>query len=116
VLGDPDGEEATVDWRGASAAFRAAACSRTSCLFASVARAKSAWRRDELDLLRRKDDAPSEEPVLVFVDDDVEGSVRSLKAAGVKIVTEPREAPWQKGRIVAEFRDSEGNRVVLGSR
>ncbi|TIX41018.1 MAG: glyoxalase, partial [Mesorhizobium sp.] len=29
---------------------------------------------------------------------------------------EPREAPWQPGRTVAEFRDSEGNRMVLASR
>ncbi|WP_348524531.1 hypothetical protein [Mesorhizobium sp. L103C105A0] len=28
-------------------------------------------------------------------------------------MTEPQEAPWQRGRTVAEFRDSEGNRMVV---
>lgn len=92
---------------------------------ADVAMGPSGWRWVELKLpgaetnlhfLRRKDDAPGEEPVLVFVDNDVEGTVRALKASGVEIVAEPHEPPWQKGRTVAEFRDSEGNRVVLGSR
>jgi predicted enzyme related to lactoylglutathione lyase len=92
---------------------------------ADAAMGGSGWRWIELKLpgtetnfhfVRRKDEAPSDEPVLVLVDDDVEGTVRALRAAGVEIVTEPSEAPWQKGRIVAEFRDSEGNRLVLGSR
>ncbi len=65
---------------------------------------------------RRKDGAASDEPVLVLVDDDVEATVLRLKSKGVQIVTEPQEAPWQPGRIVAEFRDSEGNRMVIGSR
>ena len=69
-----------------------------------------------LHFIRRADAAPSTEPVLVLVDDDVEATIASLKAKGVEIVTEPQEAPWQPGRTVAEFRDSEGNRMVLASR
>jgi predicted enzyme related to lactoylglutathione lyase len=46
----------------------------------------------------------------------VKAAVERLKAKDVAIITEPMEAPWQPGRIVAEFRDSEGNRIVLGSR
>jgi predicted enzyme related to lactoylglutathione lyase len=65
---------------------------------------------------RRKDDAPSDEPVLVLVDDTVEATVKALKSKGVEIITEPQEAPWQPGRTMAEFRDSEGNRMVIGSR
>ena len=68
-----------------------------------------------LHFTRRKDATPSEEPVLVLVDDDVAGTVEKLRANGVEIITEPGEAPWQPGRTVAEFRDSEGNRLVLGS-
>ena len=68
-----------------------------------------------LHFLRRADDRPSDAPVLVLVDDDVHGTVAALKARGVEIITEPAEAPWQPGRIVAEFRDSEGNRMVIGS-
>jgi predicted enzyme related to lactoylglutathione lyase len=64
---------------------------------------------------RRKDDAPGDEPVMVLVDGDVAATIAKLKAKGVEIITEPGEAPWEPGRIVAEFRDSEGNRMVLGS-
>ena len=65
---------------------------------------------------RRPDETPSEEPVLVLVDDDVAAIVARLRAGGVEIVTEPQEAPWEPGRTIAEFRDSEGNRLVIGSR
>ena len=34
----------------------------------------------------------------------------------VEILTEPHCPAWQPGRTVAEFRDSEGNRMVIGSR
>ena len=54
--------------------------------------------------------------MLVFVDDDIKAAVRSLKASGVEIVTEPHEAPFQKGRTFADFRDSEGNLMGLLSR
>lgn len=65
---------------------------------------------------RRADDTPSAEPVLVLVDGDVEATVAALKSRGVEIITEPQEAPWQPGRMVAEFRDSEGNRMVIASK
>jgi predicted enzyme related to lactoylglutathione lyase len=77
---------------------------------------KFAGAETTLHFLRRKDDAPSDEPVLVLVDDNVEATVAALKSGGVEIVTEPQEAPWQPGRTVAEFRDSEGNRLVIGSK
>lgn len=77
---------------------------------------KFAGAETALHFVKRKDEAPSDEPVMVLVDDDVEGTVAALKAGGVEIITEPQEAPWQPGRTVAEFRDSEGNRMVIGSR
>jgi predicted enzyme related to lactoylglutathione lyase len=86
---------------------------------------KDGWRWIELrfasaetalHFLRRRDEAPSTKPVLVFVDDDVEATVERLKSRGVEIVSEPQKAPWQPGRTVAEFGDSEGNRIVIGSR
>ncbi|MFS8570653.1 MAG: hypothetical protein FWJ62_06480, partial [Thermaerobacter sp.] len=58
---------------------------------------------------------PSTDPVLVLVDDDVEGTVARLKAAGVHIISGPYRASWQPHRIAAEFRDSEGNCMVLAS-
>lgn len=84
----------------------------------------SAWRWIELTLpgavtnlhfVRRTDDTPGAEPVLVLVDEHVEATIASLRAGGVEIITEPQEAPWQPGRTVAEFRDSEGNRMVIAS-
>lgn len=68
-----------------------------------------------LHFLRKSPDANPDEPVLVLIDADVRGTIGRLRAKGVEIITEPGEAPWQSGRVVAEFRDSEGNRMVLGS-
>lgn len=85
---------------------------------------ESGWRWIELKFpgaettlhfLRRNDDVPSAEPVLVLVDDDVEATVAALKSRGVEIITEPQEAPYAPGRTAAEFRDSEGNRMVISS-
>ena len=69
-----------------------------------------------LHFVRRKDDAPSEGPVLVLIDDDLDLTVQRLKSRGVRIITEPRPAPWGPGRMIAEFQDSEGNRMVIASR
>ncbi|MEE2048642.1 VOC family protein, partial [Nocardiopsis tropica] len=60
------------------------------------------WRWIELGLpgattslhfIRRGDETPSPEPVMVLVDDDVAGTVAALRAEGVEIVAEPQEAP-----------------------
>jgi predicted enzyme related to lactoylglutathione lyase len=64
---------------------------------------------------RRKDETPSEGPVMVLVDSAVEATVDTLRSRGVEIVSEPQAAPYDPGRTVAEFRDSEGNRMVLSS-
>jgi catechol 2,3-dioxygenase-like lactoylglutathione lyase family enzyme len=83
------------------------------------------WRWIELGLpgaitnlhfIHRNGTALSDEPVLVLVDADVLGRVAKLRAKGVEITSEPHEAPWQPGRIAAEFRDSEGNRMVVASK
>jgi predicted enzyme related to lactoylglutathione lyase len=68
-----------------------------------------------LHFVRRGDAAPSEMPVLVLVGTDVAARIAELAGKGVEILSEPREAPWQPGRIAAEFRDSEGNRMVVAS-
>ncbi len=60
--------------------------------------------------------SPSDEPVLVLVEDDVATVVEKLRSRGVEILSEPHSPLWQPGRTVAEFRDSEGNRMVIGSR
>lgn len=76
---------------------------------------KFAGAETALHFVRRKDDAPSADPVMVLVDDDVEGIVKTLKSKGAQIVSEPQPAPYDPGRTVAEFRDSEGNRMVISS-
>jgi uncharacterized glyoxalase superfamily protein PhnB len=53
--------------------------------------------------------------VLVLVDENVAATIEKLRAKGVEIITEPQEPSWQPGRTVAEFRDSEGNRMVIGT-
>ena len=69
-----------------------------------------------LHFVRRRREAPDEEPVMMLVADDVPAVIGALRASGVEILTEPQEAPWQPGRTVAEFRDSEGNSMAIGSR
>lgn len=69
-----------------------------------------------LHFVRRKEDAPAYTPVLGLVEEDTEASVRTLKSQGVKIITEPHRDPWLSGRIIAEFRDSEANRMMISSK
>jgi predicted enzyme related to lactoylglutathione lyase len=66
-------------------------------------------------LSRRANDESSNEPSLVLVEQDVAGMIEALRAKGVEIVTGVREAPWAPGTTFAEFRDSEGNRIVVAS-
>ena len=68
-----------------------------------------------LHFVSSKDETPSEGPVMVLIDNAVEATVKTLKSRGVEIVSEPQAAPYDPGRTVAEFRDSEGNRMVLSS-
>jgi catechol 2,3-dioxygenase-like lactoylglutathione lyase family enzyme len=65
-----------------------------------------------LHLIRAPQETASDHPVLVLVEEDVPGCVERLRSRGVEILTEPHKP----GRTVAEFRDSEGNRMVVGSR
>ncbi|QVQ51220.1 VOC family protein [Spiractinospora alimapuensis] len=63
----------------------------------------------------RPDEEPSAGPVLVLMDDDVPARVEELRGRGVEIVTEPHETPFSQGGLAAEFRDSEGNRIMLSA-
>lgn len=69
-----------------------------------------------LHFLPRNDEEPSKSPVLVLVDDQVEKITSHLRSRGVEILTSPRPAPWRAEATIAEFRDSEGNRMVISSR
>jgi predicted enzyme related to lactoylglutathione lyase len=64
---------------------------------------------------RRADEAPSEQPDLILVCDDVDASFRELAHKGVAFTQAPTAAPWRPGERYALFRDSEGNLVMLGN-
>ena len=76
---------------------------------------KFANAQTNLHFLQRKDEVPSAEPVTVLVVEDVEAIVAALHSKGVEIITHLQPAPWQPDRTIGEFRDSEGNRIVVGS-
>jgi catechol 2,3-dioxygenase-like lactoylglutathione lyase family enzyme len=67
-----------------------------------------------LHFIRREDDAPSDDPVLVLVDGDPVATIDALRSEGVTVITEPQPAPWAPDQIIAEFRDSEGRMVLAG--
>jgi predicted enzyme related to lactoylglutathione lyase len=76
---------------------------------------KFADAQTTLHFLKRNDEIPSAEPVLVFVDEHIETTVKTLKANGVEIITELQPAPYDPTRTIAEFRDSEGNRILISN-
>jgi predicted enzyme related to lactoylglutathione lyase len=91
---------------------------------ADVPMGPDGWRWIEMGLpgarttrhfVRRGAEPSNDEPVLVLVSKDVDATVAALRSSGVEILTEPHRPAWQPNRVVAEFRDSEGNRLMLGS-
>lgn len=94
-------------------------------LAADVPMGQDGWRWIELrfpdavtnlHFIRRKDEVPSDHPVLMLIDDKVEATMAQLRARGVHIIGEPEAAPWDPGRIAASFRDSEGNCIGISTR
>lgn len=65
-------------------------------------------------LVRRPNEAPSEQPDLILVCDDLDETCARLKARGVAFTQDPTAAPWRANERYALFRDSEGNLVMLG--
>jgi lactoylglutathione lyase len=83
---------------------------------------KQGWRWIELEvpgaetrimLTQQPSGSPQDTPRLVFIADDVPGTYRELKKKGVVFTTEPTASPWSPGETFAQFRDSEGNGIVL---
>jgi|SRR5689334_15110675 predicted enzyme related to lactoylglutathione lyase len=77
---------------------------------------KFAGAKTTLHLVRRTEEGASDAPLLVLVDDDVAVTIERLRSRHVEILKEPHQPPWQPTRTMAEFRDSEGNRMVVSSR
>jgi predicted enzyme related to lactoylglutathione lyase len=64
---------------------------------------------------RRENQSPSDTPSLVLVDQDIEKTIDTLRSHNAEFVTEHSDALWNPGSEYAEFRDSEGNRIVINS-
>src|SRR4051794_2567398 len=97
---------------------------KLGCTVAADAPMGSDWRWIELGFpgsetnlhfIRAGEENSGDEPVLVLVAEDVGATINLLRARDVEILTVPHSPPWSPGRTVAEFRDSEGNRMVIGS-
>jgi lactoylglutathione lyase len=64
---------------------------------------------------QRPSDAKADAPRLVLIADDVDATYRQLIDKGVHFTTPPKQAPWNPGQTFAQFRDSEGNGIVISS-
>lgn len=85
---------------------------------------KDGWRWIELAvpgaethimLTQRSPDAKADAPRLVLIADDVDATYRDLIAKGVLFTQQPTKAPWNPAQSFAQFRDSEGNGIVISS-
>lgn len=66
-------------------------------------------------LTQRTADTKDDAPRLVLIADDVDATYRELLAKDVHFTTPPTKAPWNPGQTFAQFRDSEGNGIVVSS-
>lgn len=85
---------------------------------------KDGWRWIELEvpgaetrimLIPQQGAVQVDTPRLVFIADDVDATYQALAKKGVMFTKEPVEAPWNPGQRFAQFRDSEGNGIVISS-
>lgn len=82
------------------------------------------WRWIELEipgaetrilLTKRQNGEETDAPQMVLITEDVYGTYQELSQKGVEFTKKPTEAPWNSGEIFAQFRDSEGNGIVISS-
>lgn len=82
------------------------------------------WRWIELDIpgaatrilfTRRQNGNQENATPLVLIAEDVHAAYQEMTQKGVQFTKPPTEAPWNPSETFAEFRDSEGNGIVLGS-
>lgn len=66
-------------------------------------------------LTRRTEGAAEDAPRLVWIVDSVEEVHRALVDKGIVFTQPPTQAPWNPDQIFAQFRDSEGNGIVIGT-
>jgi len=82
------------------------------------------WRWIELEIpgaqtrltfTKRKDGDLKDDPRLVLITDDVKKAHQDLAGKGVVFTKEPADSPWAPGQVFAQFRDSEGNGVLIST-
>lgn len=82
------------------------------------------WRWIELEipgaetrlmLAKRKDERKTDAPRLVLIAENANEAYQELSRKGVAFTTKPTPSPWQPGETFAQFRDSEGNGIVISS-
>ena len=66
----------------------------------------------KLVLFKAPNHTPGESPGVVFVVDNVKATYEELKAKGVEFLQPPKKEIWGEHAIL---KDSEGNRVLLGT-
>lgn len=66
-------------------------------------------------LTKQTPDNATDAPRLVLIADDVDVTYRELLSKQVTFTKEPTAAPWQPGQRFAQFRDSEGNGIVIST-
>lgn len=85
------------------------------------------WRWIELEipgaethiLLTRKsaeEKTETDMPRMVLIVGDIDKTFRKLTDSGIVFTQEPTRAPWNPDQVFAQFRDSEGNGIVISSR
>lgn len=82
------------------------------------------WRWIELEIpgadtrimfTKRQDEGNEDAPRLVLIADSVDATYQELSKKGVHFTKPPTKAPWNPSETFAQFRDSEGNGIVIGS-
>lgn len=82
------------------------------------------WRWIELEIpgadtrilfTKRQDGSNEDAPRLVLIADSVDATYQELSKRGVHFTKPPTKAPWSPSETFAQFRDSEGNGIVIGS-
>ncbi|AZT85741.1 glyoxalase [Marinobacter sp. NP-4(2019)] len=82
------------------------------------------WRWIELEIpgaetrimfTKRQDEGNEDTPRLVLIADSVDAMYQELNKKGVHFTKPPTTAPWNPSETFAQFRDSEGNGIVIGS-
>lgn len=71
--------------------------------------------RTRLLLEKREGERQTDAPQLVLIAGDVKELHRRLAEKGVEFTQPPMQAPWNPGETFAQFRDSEGNGIVITS-